>query len=374
MDSTFGSFPSTTGSTENQVPPHKGPIWLEIDLTIGIIQCIATFACLVYAIYLYRDIKDKLTKSFIILTLVCLMLFVWTAIVFTINGYYYNAIWWAHTPMTWNTWPLGWLCWSLGQCVSYILFILRLQAVFQTSAYQLSIYTKIYLTVMLSIYVILWTVVSAIPMYQLNGNQEKDDIAEEELRDFQLYSSFALSAMDVVITVSMIYMFVSRLNKLLVESTTNRMGESSDGRSNDGFDSPKPRLTFQQKALINVAIKVTILSLVSLVSSMLTVMGRGMMYLLNGDLGWDDTMAYVAVVNGHVIWLQIDTIISGICVVLFLPRTEDGYRLLCWCCHKLMSKRYSKSLKQSSIRLHRKRTHESIQTYTPRSKSNELSL
>lgn len=364
MDNIFVSLPVTTNSIEEELPPHKGPIWLEVDLIIGIIQCVACVACLVYAIYLYKDIKDKITTSFIILTIICLTLFVFTAITFTINGYYYNLIWWTHTPMSWNTWSLGWLFWSLGQCISYILFIMRLQSVFQTSAYQLSIYTKICLSIILILYVILWICVTCIPLYFLNGNQEKDDIVEEEFRDLQLYFSFVLSSMDVIISVSMIYMFVSRLYKLLVESTTNQMSES--GRTQDAVDSPKPRLTFQQRALINVAIKVSILSLVSLISSMFTVLGRGIMYLLNGDLGLDEGLGYVVVVNGHVIWLQIDTIISGICVVLFLPKTQNGYEILCCCCHKLMSRCYSKSLKQSSIRLHRKRTHESIQTYTPR--------
>ena len=368
MNSTWHLLSTT--KEEDYPPLYKGPFWLPIDIFIGVIQSIACFACLMYTLFAYSNIKKSITKSFIILTIICLLFMFMTAITMTINGYYYNAIWWTHTPMTYNTWSLGWLFWSFGQGMSYILFIIRLQTIFKGTSYKLSIYTIIYLSSVIFIYITLWISMTCIPLYLLNKDENESsrrrNITDDELRDVQWYFSFIVPLLDIIITISMIYMFISKLYKLLITQTVNQMENQNDINECD-----TPSMSFKDRQLMNVSVKVSILCITSLISSILTVIFRGMAYYLN-ESDQDDGISYVVFNNLQVIWLQIDTVISGICIVLFLPKTKRGYEIFCCCCHKIMSKYYSQNLRKNSIRLHRKRTHSTIATYTDNSDNTHI--
>ena len=49
------------------------------------------------------------------------------------------------------------------------------------------------------------------------------------------------------------------------------------------------------------------------------------------------------------IWMQIDTIISCICLTLFLPNTNRLYGLLCCCCNKTSSKAMKYAVKRRTM-------------------------
>merc|ERR1719242_2851084 len=53
---------------------------------------------------------------------------------------------------------------------------------------------------------------------------------------------------------------------------------------------------------------------------------------------------------GTEIWIQIDTVISCLCLVLFLPRTQRGFDVFCCCCNRMLSRIMKKALQKSTVR------------------------
>ena len=274
---------STTEEPE-EIKLQRGLFWLPIDMTIGVIQCISCCACLLYALYAYKNLNMNVSKSFIILTIICLTLFLMTAITITINGWYYNYLWYTFVPPTWNTWQLGWLFWSFGQGISYILFIIRLQSIFNHTTYSLKTYTIICLATLIFVYLALWICMTCIPLYLLNKDTSakttSEGLREAELWHITWLFSFIVPALDVIITVSMMYMFISRLFKLITTQTVNEMSNFDKPTDQESEVSTEqtvvtPPMSFKDRQLMNVAIRISILTLVSLLGSILTVVFRG---------------------------------------------------------------------------------------------------
>ena len=48
-------------------------------------------------------------------------------------------------------------------------------------------------------------------------------------------------------------------------------------------------------------------------------------------------------------WIQFDTIISCLCLILFLPKTNTAYNILCYCCKILSRKCMEKYVKYSTF-------------------------
>ena len=81
--------------------------------------------------------------------------------------------------------------------------------------------------------------------------------------------------------------------------------------------------------MIDVSIKITLLSVTSLLSSMVLIAFRAQSYFL-----WWESPIDIA----HGYWYQLDTMISCICLTLFLPKTKNAYNKLCCCCKNALSR------------------------------------
>ena len=92
----------------------------------------------------------------------------------------------------------------------------------------------------------------------------------------------------------------------------------------------------------SVAIKITVLSMTSLISSLLTVSFRAISYFTVADQDGIAVIIYGIFVNAQVFWLQIDTVISSLCLILFLPKTKSIYEFCCCCCIAMTRKCYHK--------------------------------
>ena len=93
----------------------------------------------------------------------------------------------------------------------------------------------------------------------------------------------------------MMYMFISRLYRLIV---TQAVSEMSNHNKLNGDREAKitPTMTMKETRMLNVAIRVTILTLISLISSIFTVVFRGWAAYLQ-EIGNYDGYLYAGTVS-----------------------------------------------------------------------------
>merc|ERR1719293_381557 len=48
-------------------------------------------------------------------------------------------------------------------------------------------------------------------------------------------------------------------------------------------------------------------------------------------------------------WLQVDTMISCVCLLLFLPRTQRGFDVFCCCCNYVLTRIMKKALQIHTV-------------------------
>merc|ERR1719300_92088 len=147
----------------------------------------------------------------------------------------------------------------------------------------------------------------------------------------------------------MTWIFVSRLYALILMQTAIHYDESIKTvsgtqtilHSQHSLRRRTHKMSFLDGTyyqMIRISVKIAILAIVSLTSSLILLAFRVTSFYLS----YQSPMAKVAA-----IWIQIDTMISCLCLVLFLPRTQRGFNLFCCCCNVVLSKIMKKSLQIS---------------------------
>ena len=299
---------------------YRSPTWMPIDLVIGVIQCISCSICLIYAICVVRRGTSSLPMKFNIVTIIAIISFLISSISITINGYYWNMIYWTYTSPQYNSWHISWLSWSFGQCLSYYLFIDRLKLTFINTCYELSDRKRILLRCILSIYAIIWIISTCIPLVILNTNvTTNDNMAEQEMWQVQYFLTIGMVSIDIIITSVITYMFISRLYKLDELDKLSKMEAIVLHSTESVVPSPVVN-NIRLSEFKKLSTKITILAVVSLISSFLTVSFRTLSYFYVFNDHYEHTEELYGIFgNAVVIWLQIDTVISCICLILFLP-------------------------------------------------------
>merc|ERR550525_535584 len=90
----------------------------------------------------------------------------------------------------------------------------------------------------------------------------------------------------------------------------------------------------RNRQMMTLSVKITVLSCVSLLSSLLFVSFMATAIYLQFTVYMD------FITN---LWLQISTMISTLCLTLYIARTERAYDVLCCCCN-ILGYRYMKVL------------------------------
>ena len=326
--------------------PYRHPKWIPAHLMLGSIAIIICLSSLIYSIHIYRQyhtfIKNKkqsLSFQLKLFNICGIISFLLCAIVHTIDEYYYNHIYWKWTLTAGLTWELTWLFWSCGQFFSYLLFLNRLKTTFIHSIYEPSRLIIKILYTLLFLIGITWLIADFAPIYLfiVKATPQRIKINDK----IEMHCSIPIVAIDVILTLSMTYMFVSRLYKLIFTQTTQKYTKYEYDVYDDSNDKIEPLLNDQSKDLIQVSVKITILTVTSLLSSVLLVVVR---ILVNFIVTHKDPKQAALLDLFMSFWIQIDTIISCLCFVLFLPKTQGGFKFLCCCCIGLLSKCMKKSL------------------------------
>ena len=304
-----------------------------VQVIITVIQCIICLGCLLFAIHSEYNIRFGRRKKFgmrrtfkviPICTILGLFSFFIASISMGMN------VWTSNNHQ--NSFEIeisaiiDTFCWSFGQFCCYLVFFLRLIDTFVDSAYPVSIITICYLVTLLILYETAWIIKSCLPI--LFSFKAWTTTYAETAETINI----AVLILDVMITVSMIHLFVSRL--LLVMRKAARIVSNEDLQMDVLHQSL--REDGQNRRLMNLSVKITVLSFVSLLSSLMVV---SMATAAEISL---DLSGPIALIDS--LWTQIDTMISSLCLVLFLKPAEGTYTILCCCCASVGRKCMNRAL------------------------------
>lgn len=95
----------------------------------------------------------------------------------------------------------------------------------------------------------------------------------------------------------------------------------------------------EYRKLIGLSVKIIVLAIVSMISSCVLMALRAVCFNFIVSYEMSKTLE---------IWIQLDTMISCVCLTLFLPRTQRGFDILCGCCNAILSRCMRKSLELST--------------------------
>eukprot|EP01084_Bolivina_argentea_P113621 202468_1 len=307
-------------SAEESAPAYRNPHYLIPQLYIlGGVEFIVCFVSLCYSLYIYKTDKQITSKHVLkYMNFFGILSFLCCDISQCINIYYWNVYYWQYSTTQTITWYLTWLFWSCGIFMSYLLFLNRITTTFKQSTFEPSAKTIYYLYSLLFIYGLLWIIACFSPVFTYLFH----NITRSLIFKVEFIISIPITIFDILITCSMIYIFVSRLYKLILMQTSMIYNEQYEilNISLNEFDSTRMRMsllwTSRLTQMMKVSVKISILTITSLTSSFILITLRSISFFLS----YKSPLAKCAAM-----WMQFDTIISCLCLLLFLPKTQKGF-------------------------------------------------
>ena len=229
---------------------------------------------------------------------------------------------------------------------TYSLFLNRIKTTFKNSALALSIITRYYLYILMSLYIFLWFIASIIPLF-IYINIRGVSVSRDRVFQIESALSLLIAVIDILLSVSMIYIFVSRLHHLVSTQIVDHyesieMDNVQRGRRNVRTRSRRTLsfLSNTHSKMIEISVKVAVLAITSLTSSVMLMVFRAVSFFF----GYRTVVDKVAS-----IWIQIDVMISCVCLVLFIPSTQRGFDRLCCCCNWIAIKCMRRSLQRVDV-------------------------
>ena len=214
------------------------------------------------------------------------------------------------------------LNWSFGQFCSYLVFLFRLIDVFWGSAMQVARNTIVSLAIMIILYETMWVIHCAANFIWWMESIKAFNICHQKLFNQSRHLSFIIILiLDVLITISMTYLFVTRLYMEMWSQV------------NDVDDHNLRMIALNQSLgpnelnnrLMHLSVKAAVLSIVTMLSSLLWIAPMTVVSFVESS---------PAHVLGNILDFlqQVDTVISSLCLILFLTKARGLYRILCRCC------------------------------------------
>lgn len=211
------------------------------------------------------------------------------------------------------------LCWSFGQFCCYLSFLFRSIDAFADSKFQISRIATSYVATMLLVYQIAWIIKCVLPFVFWPDAKSLSHFLDSEFRQIQMYAIIPIFICDVFITISMTKLFVSRMVLMMraqagfPHDRNLQMMSLHQSLEGNGINHQRMQLS----------VKITVLSITSLIPSLIFV-------ALDAVAIYLDEPPLLVLICWF--WLQIDTIITSLCLTLLMERTHGLYRRLCCCC------------------------------------------
>ena len=335
---------------------YRNPNWAILQVGLGVIASIICFICLCIVIYVYKTYqvrgKNSLSLSLKLLNLFGVLSFLFAAISQSVNEYYWNVYYWQESTSQTASWLSMQFFWSFGEFMSYLLFLDRIKITFKNSAFEPSKWIILFLYSLSIMFEMCWIMKTIIPIIFWTQYMDNTAFTQNVSYQIEIYLTIPTMIIAATIILSMSYIFVSRLLKMILLQTRMRY-QSFDGHHKDSYimndktsntnSSPLTEeliLTNKNIQIIRICVKMATLSISSLLSSFVFASFDCAAYYHNFD-GPTDKI--------RMIWLQIDMVISCICLILFLPKTQKAYDILCCCCRSICSKYVQNKVVQISM-------------------------
>ena len=328
-------------ATNSSPTAYRSPDYIIPQVVIlGGIELIVCFGSLCFSIYVYRthDHHIPLSSSLKCMNLWGIISFLLCNISQCINIYCWNMYYWEFSAVQTMTWYTTWFFWSSGIFMSYLLFLNRIETTFNKSAFSPPPRTMLCLYWLLSIYGCIWMTASLLPIV-LYVRSSVSSLDRSSVFEIEFILSIPICIIDVIITLSMTHIFVSRLYRLILLQTRMSYEEQMDRAQAERLR-VSLLMTNKQHRMIGVSVKIAILAISSLLSSLILISFRAISFFMR----YESPLAKVAA-----IWIQMDTMISCLCLVLFLPKTQKAFDFFCCCCNALLSKYMEKAGKHSTL-------------------------
>ena len=300
---------------DTEYTKYRNPTWGIIQLSIGVLESIICFGCVIFILHFSRSRRRQLQRQdsvaaavplpIRLCTLIGGLSFLLSSISQSINFWKWNTTGFSTVQLI--TWYTNIFCWSFGQFTSYSLFLFRIHAAFSNSIFQVPQSTIVIISILLTFYEMSWIIKCVVPFIFWSDSIENTEFHQNVLYQMQVWMTIPILILDALITIWMTSVFVSRLFRLvMLRNKTAGIGEQDlDHR------------------MISVAIKISLCSISSLVSSLVFISLNAMAYFENFEGPIDKV---------RVLWLQGDTVISALCLVLVLEGTSTLYNKLCCIC------------------------------------------
>ena len=284
---------------------YRGPHWILPQLVgLGGCEILVCLSCLCYSIYVYRthnvtrpnrrqsnasngsgngsnssssrSSSNPIASSLKYMNFIGVSSFLCCSITQCINIWYWNVQYDTYSAAQTMTWFTTWLFWSTGIFMTYLLFLHRIRTTFTNSSFEPSQFTLWSLYILLTLYAILWLTVFILPiLIYVPGS----GLSREEMFDFQWKLSVPIAVVDILLSVSMTYIFVSRLYSLILMQTAihydeslAKMPGSTTMKSEHSLRRRTHKMSFLEGTyyqMIRISVKIGILAIVSLTSSLI---------------------------------------------------------------------------------------------------------
>ena len=301
---------------------YRGPHWILPQMVgLGGCEILVCLSCLCYSIYVYRthnvtrqsdrhssasngseNGSNPIAPSLKYMNFIGITSFLCCSITHCVNLWYWHMEYWKYTAAQTMTWYGALLFWSIGIFMTYLLVLRRIKITFTNSSFEPSRFTLWSLDILLTLFAILWLTVFISP---ISIYIEGTSLSREKLYALQWKLSVAIAVVDILLSVSMTYIFVSRLYCLILMQTAMHYDESiakMPGSTTMHSQHSLRRRTHKMSVLegtyyqmIRISVKIGILAIVSLASSLI-LLGLHVAYHL---LTWG------VVAKAVDVWLQV---------------------------------------------------------------------
>ena len=336
---------------------YRNPNWVLPFWIFGGFEFIVCLCCLSFSIYIYRthnvtpsNPNGMIAPSLKYMNLCGVISFLLCSIVQCINIWYWNVDYHQYSFVQTMTWDGTWFFWSVGIFMTYLLFLHRIRITFSNSSLQPSKCTLWSLYISLTIYLLLFLTSTILPIFLFI---EGSNLTRSRLYDIQFVLPIPIAVLEILISLSMTWIFVSRLYSLILMQTVHHYDESIKSlpglptkmHSHFSLHQRTQALSVLDDAkyhrMMQISVKTSMLTIVSLTSSSILMALRAANCLKSKETPMAKLTEW---------WVQMDTVVSCICLVLFLPRTQRGFDVFCCCCTKLLSECLRNSLQKSTVR------------------------
>lgn len=268
-------FQRSMGPAKWRNPGWVLPFWI-----IGGIEILVCLSCFCFSIYVYRNhgVSTSRPDGFIAPSLKYMNLcgvisFLCCSITQCINVWYWNVYYDTHSLIQTVTWSGTWFFWSTGIFMTYLLFLHRIRITFTGSSLEPSRCTIISLYILLSLYFVLYLSSSILLILLFFDKNIRIRLGGLE---FILPISFVV--LELVLSISMTWTFVSRLYSLILMESVHYYDESmkamagaSDAaviHSQHSLRRRTYKMSFTDDSqMMHISVKIAILITVSLTSS-----------------------------------------------------------------------------------------------------------